>query len=222
MLKAFLNKRVSYTGSISLALLFTFSAPSYAQTSLIEGVVEVKTVYAKAMRTGRRVSFERSGCGIVLDRSGLIVTNTHIIAKAPHIVVTLKDGKKYPARTVFSDAHYDFSFLKIKSPRPLSPIAWADSSKVQPGEKVVAFGHASGGRQSVGQVTKVVVNKSGATELLEIDIHLRKGDSGGPVLDGHGKLLGLVMAATKTRGRGIAIASGKIRKQYLRYKKEMK
>ena len=116
----------------------------------------------------------------------------------------------------------DFSLLKINSPQRLKAIAWADSSQAQLGQRVIAIGSSDYNYQSIlnGEITSLIESRStGSIELLELNLELYKGDSGGPILDQDGCLLGLVMANRKTEDRkSYAIASNKIRQEYLKYR----
>ena len=214
---------------VFFVLLFLLAnRSSWAETPLIDhiqkiksSIVEVQTVYTKPMRKGGVASFKRAGAGLIIDPSGLIVTNTHIIANAPSISITLKNGVKCKGRVVFNDPTYDFSFLKISPTLPLRPFAWADSSKAHIGQDVIAI--KNNNNILSGQIGNLIQSRLAKnSDLLEINIHLHKGDSGSPILDRQGKLLGLVMANKKSRDRSsIAIASNKIREQYLRYKQKI-
>src|SRR5262245_53024076 len=139
------------------------AGPVFAQNSLIErvqssarSIVEVKTVYMKVLRagpddagTGRVVTYERNGAGIVLDAGGTIVTNTHTIINAPHIFVVLRDGTRLEASVAYVSPDYDFSFLKVNPPRPLTPIQWADSSQVELGQEIIGIGNSDYDNQGI-------------------------------------------------------------------------
>ena len=216
--------------------LFSFITPAHAEHgSLIakmqtigSSLVEVHTVFEKTLRTPNNhlahASYERTGAGIIIDSSGIIVTNTHIIANAPHIYVGLSNGKVYEARVLYS-SEADFSFIRINSPSPLQPIQWADSSQAQLGQEIIALGSSDYNQQSIlgGEITSLLQSLStGAVEMIEINLNLYQGDSGGPILDDEGRLLGLVMAKRKSQERkSYAIASNKIRQEYLNYKRNM-
>ena len=217
-------------------LLCSIPSVVYAQESSLiarmqkveSSLVEIRTVYARTLRTkgGRKgiASYERYGTGIILDSSGIIVTNTHIIANAPQIFVALSNGKVFKAKVLYV-GEADFSFLKINSPYRLKPIAWADSSQAQLGEPIIALGNSEYNYQSIlgGKIISLIQSMStGRVELLELNLNLYQGDSGGPILDQQGRLLGLVMAKQKSEDRkSYAIASNKIRQEYLKYKQKM-
>jgi len=173
----------------------------------------------------RTATFQRTGAGLVIDSSGIIVTNTHIIINAPFIFVYLKDGTKLPAQVLFASRDYDFSFLRVRPPHALQSVTWADSSRITIGEPIIAIGNSDFDNQSIlaGHVKGIIQSFSaGTNDFLELDLDLYHGDSGGPVLDYQGRLLGLIMAKRESQqNSSIAIASNKIRQQYLQYKRNM-
>src|ERR1700733_14292046 len=138
------------TSSIITVLLFiTLSSPSlvWAQSNLInriqqteQSIVTVRTELTRVMHTTppRTATFYRTAAGLVIDPSGIIVTNTHTIINAPFIFVILRDGTKLPAQLLFASGEYDFSFLKIDPPYPLKSVRWADSSLVNVGDPIIA------------------------------------------------------------------------------------
>ncbi len=213
-----------------LMVLF-FGPPAFAQPSLIdraqglkESLVMVKTVYVRGMRSPRGLglaSYERNGAGIIIDPSGLVVTNTHTIRNAPHIFIILNDGTKLEAQLAYVSPDYDFSFLKINAGRPLKPVPWADSSRIRLGEEIVAVGNGDYVKHSIlsGEVISVLQSHtSGSNEFIETSLNLYKGDSGGAILNRQGQLLGIVMGKAKSKDHSsLAIAADLIRKQYLLY-----
>jgi S1-C subfamily serine protease len=192
-----------------------------------KSIVAVRTELTRIMPTAppRMATYYRTAAGIVIDPSGIIVTNTHTIVDAPFIFVVLRDGTKLPAQVLFATGEYDFSFLKIQPPYPLSSVRWADSSLVNVGEEIIAVGNADYDNQSImsGHIKNILQNQSTSTnDFLELDLDLYHGDSGGPILDKQGHLLGMIMAKRESEpNSSIAIASNKIHQQYLQYKENM-
>ncbi len=196
--------------------------------SLQPSIVEIRTVLAKALTTGSGrkgiASYERHGAGIIIDPSGIIVTNTHIVMHAPRILVGLSNGKVYDATVIYA-SEADFSFIKINAPYKLKAVPWADSSKAQLGEPIVAIGNSELNNQSIlgGEITSLLESMSNNTiELIELNLNLYQGDSGGPIFDTQGRLLGLIMAKRLSQDRkSYAIASNKIRQEYLKLRQKM-
>ena len=212
---------------VTLAAFMTLNAaPSHAQSFSLSvfpelSLVAIKAVDAPALHTENgktgMASCERYGHGIIIDPSGIIVTSTHIIAAARHIYVALTGGKTFEA-TVLYTSKADFSFIKINAHSLLKAIAWGDSSGVQVGNPVVALANSKS--TLGGEITSLIKDTpSGNVELLELKLNLKPGDSGGPILNEQGCLLGLIMANRKSdNSKSYAIASNKIQQEYFKYK----
>jgi len=192
-----------------------------------KSIVTVRTELTRIMHTTppRSATYYRMAAGLVIDPSGIIVTNTHTIIDAPYIFVILRDGTKLPAQLLFASGEYDFSFLKINPPHPLQRVPWADSSLVNVGDTIIAVGNSDYDNQSImsGHVKSIIQSLSTSTkDFLELDLDLFHGDSGGPILDDQGRLLGMIMAKRESQSNSsIAIASNKIHQQYLQYKENV-
>ena len=215
-------------------LAFSLNTLAIAESNLIDkvqqvenSVVEVKTELVKVMNTEsdlrkRVVTFERTAAGLIIDPRGIIVTNTHTIVHAPFIFIILKDGTRLPAELLYVSPTYDFSFLLVHPPHPLKPIKWADSSTIALEQPIVAIGNSSFNEQALlgGKIKSIfqsITTKD--NEFLELDIDLYHGDSGGPILDYNGRLVGIIMAKAKSEERrSFALAVNKIHEQYLQYK----
>jgi len=221
---------------IILAIQFIILNSSFvwADSNLIEkiehtekSIVVVRTELNRIMpgNPPKMATYYRTAAGIVIDSSGIIVTNTHTIIDAPFIFVILRDGTKLPAQVLYASGEYDFSFLKIQPPYPLQRIHWADSSLINIGDPVIAIGNSDYDNQSImsGHIKGILQSQSTASnDFLELDLDLYHGDSGGPILDNQGRLLGMIMAKRESQeSTSIAIASNKIHLQYLQYKKSM-
>jgi len=215
-------------------LSLTGSSLAWAETTLIDriqqteiSIVTVRTELTRVMPTTppRTATYYRTAAGIVIDPSGIIVTNTHTIVDAPFVFVILRDGTKLPAEVLFASGEYDFSFLRIHPPHPLTSVQWADSSMIGLGEEIIAVGNSDYDDQSImsGHVKSILQNRSSLNyDFLELDLDLNHGDSGGPILDDQGHLLGMIMAKRESQSNSsIAIASNKIHQQYLQYKENV-
>lgn len=192
----------------------------YVQSSL----VEVKTIDTKTIDEGnghtKVGTYHTQGSGVIIDSHGIIVTNTHIIANAPHIYVGLSDGTILEANLVYS-SNADFSFIKIDPPSPLQAITWADSSQAPVGTPIIGLSYVDDQQHVLsGDITNLINGAdSNNVELIELNLNLVQGDSGGPLLDNQGNLLGMIMAKRKSEdNKAYAIASNKIQQEYSQFK----
>ncbi|MDE1920659.1 MAG: trypsin-like peptidase domain-containing protein [Candidatus Omnitrophica bacterium] len=219
---------------LPLLMAFSLSISARGDDNLIsrirrteKSMVTVRTELTRVLPTmpPKMATYWRTAAGLVIDPSGIIVTNTHTIIDAPFIFVILPDGTKLPARVLYANGVFDFSFLKVHAPHPLHRVAWADSSRAHPDEEIIAIGNSGDRRLSMmsGRIKGVLQDRStSARDFLELDLDLHHGDSGGPILDEQGRLLGMIMAKSESQpDSSIAIASNKIHRQYLQYKKNV-
>ena len=142
-----------------------------------------------------RVARSTGGSGFVLDPSGLIATNAHVVAGAIDVEVRLHDGHRYPAVVVATDAALDLAVLRIDAGRPLSAAALGDSRTARQGDLVWALGAPLGYGFSV---TAGVISgrdrtygEQYAVALLQHDAALNPGSSGGPLVDLQGRVIGI-------------------------------
>jgi len=138
---------------------------------------------------------EALGSGFIIDPSGLIVTNNHVVADAQEITVTLDDGKDYKAKLIGTDPKTDLALLKIDAGKQLSALQWGNSGNVQAGDRVLAIGNPFG----VGiSVSEGIVSALGRDlhngpydNFLQVDAALNHGNSGGPLVDTSGQVIGI-------------------------------
>jgi S1-C subfamily serine protease len=134
------------------------------------------------------------GAGTIWHSEGLIVTNAHVVGRR-NLRVTLADGRSVSARLLAHDAALDLAALKVDA-ADLAAIELGRSKRLQPGQWVLALGHPWGVR---GAVTAGVViglgphpeGIMGQRNLIQVNLPLRPGHSGGPLIDAHGRLVGI-------------------------------
>lgn len=154
---------------------------------------------------------EGSGSGSILDKSGHILTNYHVIEGASYVSVTLYDGSQFTAELVGADPENDTAIIKIDAPAgQLVPVRFGDSSGLRVGQKVLAIGNPFGLERtlSVGIVSSLNRTLPGRVrgyvikDVIQIDAALNRGNSGGPLLNNQGYLIGMNTAIANPSGSG--------------------
>ncbi|MCO6044918.1 trypsin-like peptidase domain-containing protein [Aeoliella sp. ICT_H6.2] len=170
----------------------------------------------------RRMQGAGSGSGSVLDKQGHILTNAHVIENARSIEVTLASGQTYPADLVGQDREHDVAVLKIEAPSgELYPLELGRSDGLRVGQQVYALGNPFGleGSLTKGIISSLNRSIEGRTgremkSLVQTDAAMNPGNSGGPLLDSHARMVGMNVAiATRTgqnTGVGFAIPANRI------------
>jgi serine protease Do len=160
---------------------------------------------------GRRgPSKQRSlGSGFVIDDSGYIVTNRHVVEGADDIDVQFSSGKQYKAKLVGDDAKTDVALLKIKPDAKLPSVPLGDSDKLQVGDWVLAVGNPFGLSHTVtsGIVSARdrVIGAGPYDDFIQTDASINPGNSGGPLFDQHGRVIGINTAIFSQSGGNIGI-----------------
>jgi serine protease Do len=151
------------------------------------------------------------GSGFIVSPEGVIVTNRHVIEGAYSVFVTLHDGRNLPARLLGKALIYDVAFLKVDVPDPLPVVKIGDSDRLKIGDRVVAIGNPWGFPSSVsaGIVSAFhrTVGLSAYDDLIQTDAAINQGNSGGPLFDMDGEVVG-VNQAIYTRNQGGSIGIG--------------
>jgi serine protease Do len=158
-------------------------------------------------RTPRRVS--SLGSGFVVDPSGIVITNNHVIADADEITVVFTDGKRLKAEIVGRDQKTDLAVLQVKSDKPLKAVKFADSDKVRLGEWVIAIGNpfSLGGSVTAGIVSarNRDINSGPYDNYIQTDAAINRGNSGGPLFNLDGDVIGVNTAIISPSGGSIGI-----------------
>ncbi len=159
------------------------------------------------------VPLEGAGSGWVLDRNGHIVTNNHVIADSDSIQVTLADGSAYPAKLVGTDPATDIAVLKIEAPPELLfPVDFGESSSLRVGQRVFAIGNPYGLERTmtvgiVSSLNRTLASGKGQKlkNMIQLDAALNQGNSGGPLLDSRGRLIGMNTAIASMTGQNSGV-----------------
>jgi S1-C subfamily serine protease len=186
------------------------------------------------------VPVEGAGSGFIIDPRGFILTNYHVVAGAQTIEVILGDKNRYPAKFIGADQRNDVALIKIDPKgKQLASLTLGDSSTLQVGQKVLAIGDPFGFQSTL---TTGVVSALGRTvqtsqttfidEAIQTDASINRGNSGGPLINTHGEVIGINSAiytpTGTTAGIGFAIpintakliandlmSEGRVRRAYL-------
>lgn len=149
------------------------------------------------------------GSGFVVDPSGYVVTNRHVIDKADKIEVNFPDGSSYQADMIGSDEKTDLALLKIKAKKKFPFLKWGDSDKKKVGEWVLAIGNPYG---LAGTVTKGIISALNRNidagpydNFIQTDAAINRGNSGGPLFDLTGSVIGVNTAIISPSGGSVGV-----------------
>jgi len=152
------------------------------------------------------------GSGFIIDSKGIVVTNNHVIQGAEDIVVSVNGSKEYKAKVIGKDPYMDLAVLQIESDEKFIPVSFGDSDKARVGDWVIAIGNPYG---FGGTVTTGIISSRnrdiGLTrydDFIQTDASINVGNSGGPLFDLNGKVVGINTAIiAPSIGIGFAIPS---------------
>ncbi len=149
------------------------------------------------------------GSGFVIDASGYVVTNNHVVGDAEEIRVIFADNTHYPATLVGRDPKTDLALLKIKADKPLPAVAFGDSDAMKVGDWVIAVGNpfGLGGSVSAGIVSARGrnINAGPFDDFIQTDAAINRGNSGGPLFNSKGEVVGINSAIYSPNGGSIGI-----------------
>jgi S1-C subfamily serine protease len=187
-----------------------------AAKKITPSVVSVDQRVAERDLFTDRVVLERTGqgSGVLITRSGLILTNNHVVAGATLLTVRAEDGKSYNAKVVGADPRSDLAVIKIVAP-DLVPATIGDSSKLEVGQWVLAVGNPLGYSNTVsaGVVSSLKRTLPEGAEspggllidAIQTDAAINPGNSGGALTDADGNLVGINAAIASTNGGSVGL-----------------
>ena len=150
------------------------------------------------------------GSGFVVSEDGYIVTNNHVVSNADEIFVKFSDGREYRTKLIGTSPEVDIAVLKIEANEKFKPLEFSDSDKIEIGQWSIAFGNPMGLNDSM---TVGVISASGRSSLgieeienfIQTDAAINQGNSGGPLIDINGKVIGGNTAILSTSGGSVGL-----------------
>ncbi|MDT7951921.1 MAG: trypsin-like peptidase domain-containing protein [Acetobacteraceae bacterium] len=205
-------------GPVSFAPLVKRVAPAVVNIAVIEGrqaAIELPpelrgTPAERLLRDRlRRQPIRGAGAGFIIDPSGIIVTNSHVVGHASRITVTLPDGEDLPGRVIGVDPVTDIAVIRIETDKKLPYVSWGDSRAVEVGDWILAAGNPFGVGASV---TAGIVSARGRDigagpfdDFLQIDAPINPGNSGGPTFNMRGEVIAVNTAIVSPTGGSVGI-----------------
>ncbi len=206
---------LAHTGPESFAPLVRRVLPAVVNIAVTESVAgsdpldglpaQIQRQFRDRFRR-KRQQMQGAGSGFIIDPSGYIVTNHHVVGDAETISVALYDGTELPAKLIGTDELVDIAVIKVNAPRPLPFVPWGDSRAMEVGDWVIAAGNPFG---LGGSVTAGIISARGRDigasafdDFLQIDAPINPGNSGGPVFNSDGEVVGVNTAIVSPNGGG--------------------
>ena len=172
----------------------------------------------------RNYSYQAAGTGMIVSKNGYVMTNKHVIEKASEVSIVTSSGTTYDnVRVVGTDPLNDIAFLKISGANDLTPVQLGDSKTIRVGQTVIAIGNALGqyqntvttgivsglGRPVTASSSDSAADAENLTDLIQTDAAINQGNSGGPLLNSSGQVIGINTAvAFDAQSIGFAIPIG--------------
>jgi serine protease Do len=157
----------------------------------------------------RREQVAGAGSGFIIDPSGIIVTNNHVVFHADKIVVSLTDGRQLPASVLGRDELTDVAVIKVHTTESLPSVPWGDSRRVEVGDWILAAGNpfGLGGSVSVGIISAQGrdLGSGPFDNFLQLDAPINPGNSGGPIFNMEGQVIGVSSVIVSPTGASVGI-----------------
>ena len=148
------------------------------------------------------VASSGTGTGFIINESGLAVTNRHVVEGNSRIILRQVTGEEYEGDVTFQHPDLDLAYVQIDSTRSFTPIAIGDSDKIRVGEDVIAIGFPLGLSLGLEPTVSVGIVSARREDRLQTDASLNSGNSGGPLLDMFGSVVGVVVSRVETDDSG--------------------
>ena len=186
-------------GKSKFGALYSFDEEvNMVAEEVLPSVVNIRVKVVREDMFGNKQAGEGVGSGIVYREDGFIITNNHVVGEAAEIIVTLADGKEFPAELVGADANTDIAVIKINT-KELKPAAFTSIENVKIGQIAIALGSPFGLQKSVtmgvisalGRDIPALGDTIPMVGLLQTDATINPGNSGGPLVNSTGQVMGI-------------------------------
>jgi len=186
-------------GKSKFGALYSFDEEvNMVAEEVLPSVVNIRVKVVQEDMFGNKQAGEGVGSGIVYREDGFIITNNHVVGEAAEIIVTLADGKEFPAELVGADANTDIAVIKINT-KGLKPAAFTSIENVKIGQIAIALGSPFGLQKSVtmgvisalGRDIPALGDTIPMVGLLQTDATINPGNSGGPLVNSTGQVMGI-------------------------------
>lgn len=149
------------------------------------------------------------GSGFIVDASGLVITNNHVVDGADRVTVQMSDGREFAGRVLGRDPKIDVAVVRIEGKGRFTPITWGDSDHIRVGDSVFAVGSPFGlGNTVTSGILSARGREIGAgpyDDFLQVDAAINSGNSGGPLFDSAGRVVGVNTAIFSPSGGNVGI-----------------
>ena len=152
------------------------------------------------------VTASGSGTGFIVNESGLVVTNKHVVQAYNRVTLRMAAGNQYQGAVVRRDPNLDLAYVEIDSVQSFTPIAIGDSDKIRVGEEVIVIGFPLGKALGLEPTVSVGIISAKRADSLQTDAALNPGNSGGPLLDMFGQVAGVVVSRIDADNTGRAVS----------------
>ena len=200
-------------GLLAVSAFVAFAAPADAQdarfTPMVKAIQKAEPAVVGIFFVGKD---KVNGTGIIIDKRGIIVTNSHVVEKAKQVVVRLHDGPKVNGDVILVRPDVDLAFVRINVPKDLPAVPPKEDNKLLRGETVIAIGHPYGYEDTVSAgivsaLGRQIEEPNGVKliNLIQTNADINPGNSGGPLLNINGELIG-INVAVREGANGIAFS----------------
>lgn len=191
------------------ALFFIMALPVQAEPRLLEDVIEEVNPSVVSIAVDVSEDEQALGAGIIISADGYVVTNAHVMENAKKIMVQTPDGEIFEAKLVGVDEKTDIALLKVKNPLNLEAGHFGDSDEIRVGNQVFAIGNPFGLGNSVSlgiiSAKERDIDKGPYDNFLQTDAAINQGNSGGPLFNMDGKIIGMNTAIFSEDGKNAGV-----------------